>query len=338
MKSYPELHYSVAPDTTYPAPGCEVHDANDASRDMSNDEKVELVLGLYPESPPPTSTDVQNAVGKLVWDFLRQVKSDPSQLSVHQTKRLLETNWFAGFLTGGASINTTPRCNIAFEDLIGALHATCPDREPTEARPRLVNKCMGGRMMFEAMYALKYLKEVWNDDEGPSDANKREFRKLQWAERWLSVNMLEGTRTNLHDQRSAGKVVGKEVRLLLLRLFYPIHPPTWKDHHIVRIDNDRLWEFKPIQYLDDIANMWLGGGQRTTALTQTEMELLETLPWFRHWLDRLRNKRKRREVEKATLSASQYAEHSKRQAVTQGAPSEAYDEQEKTLLQSESEG
>lgn len=318
----------MAPDAPAPAPAPVTAPVTESvpacargeeDRGMTTDEKIELIVVLYPDSPPHRTVDGENEVGTMVWDFLREVKDNHHAIDATQMSRLLHTKWFAGFLAGRqpkqSRSTKRPKSNLSVQGIIDGLLAICPHAEPTEPQQMVVNTMCGLRVALDTLDALKYLKAVWNTNDGPSSEDKVVFKKLPWSEEWLSKNVYlkpPDTHTVVLSKQATGKAVGKEVRVLLLRLFYPLHAPTWKDRHLVRVDKERLWDFKPVQYMDDIANTWLGGERRAAALSLTEKRSIETLPWFDTWLDRLRNKRKHREMAKATIETSDYAEKSKR--------------------------
>ena len=97
------------------------------------------------------------------------------------------------------------------------------------------------------------------------------------------------------SKQSNGKLVTKEAKIMMIRIFYPCTAPTWRDEHLVRVGEDSVWSFKPIQWVDDVSNMWLGG-QLRVRLTAEEMLLLEQLPWFILLIEKKRAKRKYRYI------------------------------------------
>jgi hypothetical protein len=63
-----------------------------------------------------------------------------------------------------------------------------------------------------------------------------------------------------------------------------------------------VWIFKPVQWLDDIVNVWLGG-KSPVGLTTEEKETLEKLPWVLPWVERVRQKRLKKRKHNESVAA-----------------------------------
>lgn len=153
------------------------------------------------------------------------------------------------------------------------------------------------RVFFEPKKALDSLARNWKAPNGPSPATKKRFLKIDWAQAWAeSTNLLHKS----DGQHAKARLVDKDAKILMMRIFYPCHAPTWKDQHAIRVglEEDMVWYFRPLQWMDDISNSWLGGERRSVKLSTEDMRILETLPWFTPWIERLRRKRKRRDEKK----------------------------------------
>eukprot|EP00966_Prymnesium_polylepis_P227951 5274784-Prymnesium_polylepis.2 len=149
----------------------------------------------------------------------------------------------------------------------------------------------GRRMCFQPAQALEKLAASWNKPYGPSAASKKKMLGLSWAHEWADVFVKRS------DYVRNVRMVTREAKITMLRIFCPFHPPSWRDEIPMRLDNGEVWVFKPVQWLDDVANTWLGG-RSAVALTDDEKKQMETLPWVLPWVERIRERRaKRKRVE-----------------------------------------
>ena len=88
--------------------------------------------------------------------------------------------------------------------------------------------------------------------------------------------------------------IPRMANIKILCIFYPKTQPGWKDEIPVAISGGSdVWLFKPVRWLDDVKDFWLGGG-RTVCLTQAEKQMIENLPWFLPWLGKIQDKRQKK--------------------------------------------
>jgi len=127
------------------------------------------------------------------------------------------------------------------------------------------------------------------NNDGPSVEDKKLLSTLPWGSTWIASAC-----PGKSCKQSKPRLVTKESKVMMMRIFYPSKAPTWRDEHRVRVGKSSLWIFKPIQWVDDVSNMWLGG-ERRVRLTEEEMLLLEQLPWFLPLIEQKRIRRKYRD-------------------------------------------
>lgn len=100
-----------------------------------------------------------------------------------------------------------------------------------------------------------------------------------------------GERSVFHGSREHKRSVSKPAKIKLLQIYYPKQPPTWLDEVPVIIEDNSVWVFRPTNFMDDIADSWLGG---KAVLSENEKREMEKLAWFEGWLSRIANMRKRK--------------------------------------------
>ena len=59
------------------------------------------------------------------------------------------------------------------------------------------------------------------------------------------------------------------------------------------VDDNTLWVFKPVEWLDDLTNNWLEGNA-SVLLTEEERIAMEKMLWVKPWLLRVEQKREAR--------------------------------------------
>ena len=122
---------------------------------------------------------------------------------------------------------------------------------------------------------------TWNSSHGPSDDNKK--RLLNWR----------GCVVEKSRRAHKNHKVPKAAKIQLLHIYYPKDPPTWKDEIPVAVDDNTLWVFKPVEWLDDLTNNWLEGNA-SVLLTEEERIAMEKMLWVKPWLLRVEQKREAR--------------------------------------------
>lgn len=118
---------------------------------------------------------------------------------------------------------------------------------------------------------------------------------LPWAPAWAEVFLKQA------DYARNVRMVTPEAKVTMMRIFYPYYEPSRRDEIPVRLDNGDVWTFRPMQWLEDVANSWLGG-HGAVALTQEEIQQMETLPWVLPWVDSIRERRARRKRKHADVN------------------------------------
>ncbi len=175
----------------------------------------------------------------------------------------------------------------SYDEVVDLLVTWCPSERPGAAEQFVVTRYNGRRMFFQPARALDKLGAAWNKPFGPSVTSKKKMLGLPWAREWAEVFVKRA------DYVRNVRMVTREAKITMLRIFYPFDPPSWKDEIPMRLDNGEVWIFKPVQWLDDVANSWLGG-KSAVALTDGEKKQMETLPWALPWVERIRERRAKR--------------------------------------------
>lgn len=256
------------------------------------DDRVELLVRLFPHEPPPkiNKGDNQSDVTRLMWTLLDDIDKNPQMLSASQMLALSKADWFKDYFTNAMLRKSGKVKDISFSDMVYLLTQVCPDEPPSSDTQRAFARGRDGRcVFFEPSKALESLAKYWDKEDGPSVEDKKLLSTLPWGSTWIA-SACPGKLA----KKSKARLVTKEAKLMMMRIFYPSKAPTWRDEHPVRVGEDSVWIFKPIQWVEDVSNMWLGG-ERRVRLTDDEMLLLEQLPWFLPLIEQKRAKRKFRD-------------------------------------------
>jgi hypothetical protein len=256
------------------------------------DDRVELLVSLFPHEPPPkvNKYDNQSDVTRAVWTLLDDIDKNPQMLSASQMLALSKTDWFKDYFTNAMLRKVGKVTDVSFSDMVYLLAQVCPDEPPSSDTQRAFAKGRDGRrIFFEPTKALESLAKCWDKEDGPSVEDKKLLSTLPWGSTWIASAC-----PGKSAKQSKARLVTKEAKLMMMRIFYPSNGPTWRDEHPVRVGEDSVWVFKPIQWVDDVSNMWLGG-ERRVRLSEEEMLLLEQLPWFLPLIEQKRAKRKCRD-------------------------------------------
>ena len=185
------------------------------------------------------------------------------------------------------------------DEMLRMIARASPEVRPPSGKIIYCKNDKGDDVMLDAAATLKTLVPWWYHVDGPSVEAIAEFSKLEWTPNWIE------TEVSRPDAIRRSRSVSKEARIQLLRIFYHIEQPSWKDEIPVRMPDGGVWVFKPVQWLDDVANVWLDG-KSAVVLNEKEKELMEMLPWLGTWLEKLSAKREKRSRKRA-LSASNCA-------------------------------
>ena len=175
-------------------------------------------------------------------------------------------------------------------DLVAMVSECCPLRAPETEERHLMQTAGGRRLLFEPLKAMRAIAKRWKQ---ASKAAKLKLLELPWMEEWIRKN------ADLYQQArvGSGRLVSKDAKITILATIYAEEDgPRWKDEIPIEMD-DGVWSFKPVQWLDDVANNWTHA-RSAVSLTEAQKHRLEALPWFRAWLRKLKDKRARRRARK----------------------------------------
>ena len=193
--------------------------------------------------------------------------------------------------------------SLTYEDMVYMLMQSCKSDVPGEGEMKFTKTKAGKPVVFVPEKALATLKQDWNSNGGPSPFVKKMFSSLPWADTWMKMALGDSKRVS----RLAAKKVSKENKVTLLRIFHPTRAPTYKDSYPIRVGDGYVYNFRPTDWLPDIAGNWLGGHRHHVVLSAEDKKAIETLPWFDSWLDRLRILRERKRCREDTQIEPYYA-------------------------------
>eukprot|EP00966_Prymnesium_polylepis_P171023 3953243-Prymnesium_polylepis.1 len=175
---------------------------------------------------------------------------------------------------------TAARGQITCDEIIQIIASNWPaSTPPSPMPPRVVELSDGRSLMFSQSAAMEQLAAAWNTSHGPSDDNKKRLLGLNWGEQWVERCVEKPGRTQKNRK------IPKSAKIQLLHIYYPKDPPTWKDEIPVALDDNTLWVFKPVEWLDDVSNNWLEG-RASVMLTEEERLAMEKMLWVKPWLTR----------------------------------------------------
>lgn len=290
--------------------GCPPGSATPARRVMAVgsilDDQVDLVATHFPDTHPPELVTAcvrhgsDGHVLRAAHSLLAQIGADPRCLDEKHLLKLSKTKWFSDFFANAVirSVPTVQR--MGFENVVELLVKTCPHQPPLLGTPGVFATGVNGeRVLFEPTKALAFLADQWNKQDGPSKVLKERLKVLPWVDAWLASMSYAGEN---ETKKACARLVPKEAKITILKTFYRRTAPTWKDYHRIRVSETSVWTFRPLQWVDDTSNMWLGGEKRVR-LTPEEMKEVEKCEWFENWLQEKRSRRKLRSRSKARIQA-----------------------------------
>ena len=219
-------------------------------------------------------------------EFMDWLVEGYETLSDTQRQQLDELPWFHDHLEQVEQTVQRRAAPLTADDLIDMLCQACPSERPCNVTRFVVRAPAGNRVMFEPSKALESLAATWYSKDGPSQEACKKLEALPWGARWKEIAV---TRP---DAVRRSRKFPRHARITLLEIYYPIDPPSWKDEIPVTLE-DGVWVFKPVTWLDDVSNVWLGG-KLSVSLTKEEKERMEKLPWVLPWIEKLRSKRESR--------------------------------------------
>lgn len=208
-----------------------------------------------------------------------------------------------------SSVDTSgcSRALPSHDDLVAMVMECCPNHAPLPGESHLMQMESGRRLMFEPVKAMEVIAERWYGDGSASQSAKRSLLKLPWAESWVKTH----APVPKAAKPGSGRIVNKNAKITMLSTIYPGDKgPHARDEIPVEMDTG-VWVFRPVQWLDDVANNWLKD-KSAVSLDENQKARLESLPWFRTWLQRLSDKRKRKrtrmEMHQEALKSSEQVE------------------------------
>lgn len=193
--------------------------------------------------------------------------------------------------SGSPGSDMTAAGSLSSDEIVDIIVQKWPSSRPCSMLPSKVTLRNGQSLMFNAPAALETLAAAWNGANGPSDRNKERLKELRWGVDWIESAVEKRGRVN------RSRKVPKSVKIQLLRIYYPEEPPSWKDEIPVSLEDNTLWVFKPVEWLDDVSNNWLGG-RASVMLTSEERLAMEKMQWVKPWLKRVEQKREARRKRK----------------------------------------
>ena len=175
------------------------------------------------------------------------------------------------------------------DELIAMVKECCPLRAPEREERHLMQMENGRKLVFAPNRAMRTISKRWKQKGASSTGGKRILLGLPWAEAWIRKN----AELYALAKPGSGRLVSKDAKIKMMAAMYPATVgPHWKDVEGVEMA-DGVWPFKPVQWLDDVANNWLGG-RCAVSLNEEQKRSLDKLPWFRQWLQSLKEKRERK--------------------------------------------
>jgi len=173
------------------------------------------------------------------------------------------------------------------DEIVKLIIDKCSTQPPRQVEGFVVERDNGHKFFFQPTRALRKMAYAWNKPHGPSESSKERFMQLPWATDWIDL-FVKGANYTRHV-----RAVTKDAKIMLLRIFYPSDPPSWRDEIPIGLDNGDVWIFKPVQWLDDLSDSWLRG-KSAVRLSDEEKKQLEALPWVMPWIERIRERRAKR--------------------------------------------
>ena len=171
---------------------------------------------------------------------------------------------------------TLPYFQSQSNAVLDAVAYIYPATPPTAKDKHFIEDPDNPRMFYPAI-ALEQIAARWNDADGPCGESRQRFEKLPWARDWLE------SRIRRAEYRKLVHSITNRNRVDLLCIFYPTDAPTDVDCISVALENNDLWYFRAAEWLREVLDAWDTGSPK---LSGQNRKRLETLPWFRGWMER----------------------------------------------------
>lgn len=263
------------------------------SDEPSFDAKVELVASQFGENRPPPYVKEKHPLSyRWAADVVSRIKSNPKSMKAVHIDILLKTTWFADFFTC-CMISLNNPLNLTADEMVDLICRNFPYTEPAPNEFRLSTTSSGKPISFVAEEVLNCLKKNWNATyHAPSSKSKKALRALPWGESWAQGMFADKKR----DAAKAAQAVSTSTKVDLFRLFQAKERPTHSRVIPIAVSKELVYEFKPADWLHDIAHNWTNDKRRRVVLTEAQKEAIESLPWFPAWVEQLAKAREKKKA------------------------------------------
>jgi hypothetical protein len=191
---------------------------------------------------------------------------------------------------GESVTENSKRLTPTHDDLIELVRECCPCKSPVEGERHTLKMNNGMQILFEPIKAMRTIAKGWKKTDLASTKAKHLLVQLPWAQEWLLRNVVD---LYPNAKSGSGRLINKDAKIKMLSIVYPADDGPHSKHVIPVQMIDGVWKFKCVNWLDDIANNWLGGYCAVT-LSREQKNHLEKLEWFQKWIKNLGEKRKRK--------------------------------------------
>jgi|TARA_B110000967_G_scaffold17335_1_gene16357 hypothetical protein len=277
--------------------------AADTDPSPTLEDKITMLEDLFPDTPPEHDAvnmyKTNNGSKKILFcggDFVREVGRTISKMSTDNKGRLMKIPWMKCELKLMESSESGYPSTPYYDEMLTMITECCKENYPEVRDQYVMTRENGQRMMFNPFKAIDVVAKHWRKPHGPSKKAVQAFRDLPWANATVSKwdRQIDSTRKS--------RSVSRMAKIRFLCIFYPKEQPGWLDEIPIFLHTNEVWIFKPVQWLDDIVNVWLGG-KSPVALTMEEKETLEKLPWVLPWVERVRQKRLKKRKHNESVAA-----------------------------------
>ena len=338
-----------APPTVARTPSPPAHDPKPASPvKLTLDDKIRLFVENCQEKKPPhrsklplthprSGESVLFMPGKFLNNLTDALLSEKTRgLDEEHLEALQELHWFDDWLVNLRKLRMVGKSGgaptLAEETRLLAAH--CADKLPERGSVLEVKRDNGEKHLLNVHDVIEKIAINWHQES----LEEFESRVLAWKNKG-AVGTMPRRRTaskpRLIDNASMAaiercawfsawhenaisrrevarlrKVVSKQTKIdTLCKNYAGKCKPMTSDCLNIEIDNEDVFLFYPITFLDDISDNWIRGGSRpNVVLDEAQKGQFERLPWFAQWLksveeSRLRRRKRLRDETEAVAEA-----------------------------------